>query len=53
LNASLRSQFLVEAGSMSDTDFTKAKEARLDAMKQMMKGGVRRSASCRSTSVGR
>jgi hypothetical protein len=38
----LPSQFLVEAGLMSDADFGKAKEARLDAVKQMMKKSRRR-----------
>jgi DNA helicase II / ATP-dependent DNA helicase PcrA len=35
------SQFLVEAGLMSEADFGKAKETRLDAMKKLMRGKKR------------
>ena len=37
----LPSQFLLEAGLISDVDFSKAKQDRLDAMKQQMKAGHR------------
>jgi DNA helicase-2/ATP-dependent DNA helicase PcrA len=35
------SQFLVEAGLMSDADFSKAKEVRADAVKKLMRGKKR------------